>query len=287
MSAAAERKTHQDGEEFDLPLELVKTNMDTQSRVEMHQQTVDEYADLMQAGTVFPPLTVFFDSRSYILADGFHRLHAARKLKLPAIRVKIRNGNRLAAVLYAAGANRDHGLRRTNADKRKAVASILLEKFWADKSDNWVAEQVGVTQPFVSKIRREFIEKGALPKSLLATLPAKDGLKTVLREGKDGRTINTANIGGKGGRKPKESPPPPQEDTTMRTAAPEPIIEHKRPVPVLTALPPVPQEPKPMLPVGAMDNLRMLALSLLAQHPGCQSQIATGLRALAEEVAAS
>lgn len=268
MSAAPARKTHQDGEEIGLPLVDVRTNFDTQSRVELHQPTVNEYADLMQAGTVFPPLTVFYDGRNYILADGFHRLHAARKLKLAEIQVKVRNGNRLAAVLYAAGANRDHGLRRSNADKRKSVASILLEKFWADKSDHWVAEQAGVTHQFVGKLRREFEEKGAIAKSPLATVASG-------KTGKDGRTINTTNIGGKGGRKPKA--PLPEETPPVRPdPKPEPIIEHKQPFKQVL----FPSDPGPNF-----DDLRLLVMDK-AKVEAHRAALAEMLRNLAAHVEA-
>jgi len=54
----------------------------------------------------------------------------------------------------------------------------------AGLSDSQIAEHVGVSQPYVGKLRKEMEESGQL--------------KTVIscRRGKDGKTYNTTNIGG-------------------------------------------------------------------------------------------
>lgn len=65
-------------------------------------------------GVEFPSLTVFFDGSHYWLADGFHRFFAAKKHGLGAMSAEVYQGTRRDAVLYAAGANARHGLRRTN-----------------------------------------------------------------------------------------------------------------------------------------------------------------------------
>jgi predicted transcriptional regulator len=54
-------------------------------------------------------------------------------------------------------------------------------------SDGQIAEYLGVSQPFVSKMRRE-------------STTTQNGFESPARTGRDGRTINTANIG-KGHRK--------------------------------------------------------------------------------------
>ena len=56
-----------------------------QIRVKMDPDVVLDYAEVMKAGKKFPPLLTFFDGKDYFLADGFHRLYAARELKLAKI----------------------------------------------------------------------------------------------------------------------------------------------------------------------------------------------------------
>ena len=71
--------------------------------------------------------------------------HAAA---VPGDLVRDRAGARLLgitqrdALLYAAGCNAGHGLRRTGADKLKAVRLILADPEWAKCSSRWIAEGV-------------------------------------------------------------------------------------------------------------------------------------------------
>ncbi len=53
------------------------------------------------------------------------------------------------------GANADHGLRRTYADKRRAVEMLLQDEEWRTWSDRAIADQTKTTHPFVGKIRAE------------------------------------------------------------------------------------------------------------------------------------
>lgn len=59
------------------------------------------------------------------------------------------------AALHAAGANTAHGLRRTRADKHRAVSLLLRDKEWAARSDREIAQRCGVSARYVSKLRRE------------------------------------------------------------------------------------------------------------------------------------
>ncbi len=59
----------------------IRLNGGTQPRVEVSADLVDEYALAMAASaTTFPPPVVYFDGDAYWLADGFHRMHAAKSL---------------------------------------------------------------------------------------------------------------------------------------------------------------------------------------------------------------
>jgi hypothetical protein len=114
-----------------------------------------EYVEAMQAGAKFPPVVVFRDADGKLwLADGFHRCRAAELAADDSVRADVREGDRRAALLYAAGANASHGARRTNADKRRAVAALFADPEWAGWSDQIVAERCAVSQPFVSSLRR-------------------------------------------------------------------------------------------------------------------------------------
>lgn len=167
-----------------LELDQIRIDGGTQSRVELSQETVAEYAQAFKDGAGFPAVVVFFDGASYWLADGFHRYFGARDAGESAIAVQVINGTQRDAVLYSLKANATHGLKRTNADKRKAVETMLKDAEWATWSDRKIAEVCGVGYSLVSDVRKAICPNRA------DAAPA----RTVERNGTT-YTQNTANIG--------------------------------------------------------------------------------------------
>jgi hypothetical protein len=141
-----------------------------QMRVEMTESIIEEYAEAMIAGDVFPPIIVFFDETDYWLADGYHRAGAAKVLGRELIDADVRQGTQRDALLYGIGSNAKHGLRRTPADKRKAIKTLLADGKWSKWSDRKIATAAGCDHKTVGKIRRELTgeipsdRKGALPR---------------------------------------------------------------------------------------------------------------------------
>ena len=140
---------------MNLNLDKIKIDGGTQSRAKIDQDVVAEYADLIKSGTVFPPITVFYDGVDYILADGFHRYFANRKAGTPNCEVQLHEGTLRDAILFSFSANHSHGLRRTTADKLKAVTAMLEDIEWQDWSDREIAKHCNVSSMLVGIIRKE------------------------------------------------------------------------------------------------------------------------------------
>jgi hypothetical protein len=146
---------------MELKLEQIRIDGGTQPRVEMNEEVIADYAEQIRSGTLFPPVKVFFDGAAYWLADGFHRYHAHRRIGRDTMVADVQDGGLRDAILHSVGANTEHGLRRTNADKRKAIETMLNNTIVATDedgnplSDNDVAHKCHVSQPFVSKLRKE------------------------------------------------------------------------------------------------------------------------------------
>ena len=155
-------------------IKAIRIDGGTQSRVEIHNETVADYADAIKSAAKFPPMVVFHDGADYWLADGFHRWHAFNKAGKASTEIDLRIGTRRDAVLFSFGVNGTHGMRRMNADKRKAVKSMLEDSEWAAWSDNKIADTCGVSHPFVAEIRR----------SILKPLQDRPEIRTVERAGK-------------------------------------------------------------------------------------------------------
>ncbi len=139
-----------------LKVDLIRIDGGTQSRAHLNQNVINEYADLFNnSNDILPPIKVFFDGQDYWNADGFHRLAAAKQANLETISAIIEQGTRRDAILFSVGANAEHGLRRTDDDKRRAVNTLLTDDEWLNWSDNQIAKKCKVSQPFVSKLRKE------------------------------------------------------------------------------------------------------------------------------------
>lgn len=137
-----------------LNLNAIRTDGGTQPRERINMEVVGDYAEGVKVGIEFPPVIVFHDGAEHWLADGFHRYHAHKQAGKASIEAEVRSGTLLDAKLHAVGANGDHGLRRTNEDKRRAVQMVLDEPAWKEWSDRKIADACGVSAPFVSAIRR-------------------------------------------------------------------------------------------------------------------------------------
>lgn len=131
-----------------------------QMREGVNAEVVEEYAAIFEQHKPgwgpFPPAVVFEDANGeLLLADGFHRLAGWKTVNARGeIPATIKQGNRRDAVFFAVGANAAHGLRRSNADKRKAVLTLLNDAEWSIWSDRQIAETAGVSHMLVGNIRR-------------------------------------------------------------------------------------------------------------------------------------
>lgn len=140
-----------------LDLNFIRTDGGTQSRLEVNTDVVAEYAEAYKAGAKFPPVTVFYDGKSWWLADGFHRYWAAQSAGLTEIYENITPGTKQDAFVFSLGANNKHGLKRTHADKRHAVELALGNDEISVQSDVAIAKICAVSSNFVGDVRRSII----------------------------------------------------------------------------------------------------------------------------------
>jgi DNA-binding transcriptional regulator YhcF (GntR family) len=180
-----------------LKLTEIRTDGGTQARVSLNQDQVNEYAQQMQDGDEFPPVTVFSDGSDNWLADGFHRYFAFRqngKLEIP---VKIQQGTVDDAYLCAITSATKRGLPFTKDDHRQIVIRMMQHPVWSTWSTRKMAESIGCSAMTISRVKSSLEEA---PKEVSYT-----------RNGKE-KTMDVSSIG-KAPRAPKkEDPAPPIED---------------------------------------------------------------------------
>jgi hypothetical protein len=162
----------------ELPLDQLRLDGETQPRAELNCATIDDYAEELANGAEFPPAEAMFDGSHYWLWSGFHRYHGHKKAGRKTIMVRVTTGTLDDARWLALGTNKDHGLRRSNADKRRAAERALAMR--PEMSNRAIAEWVGVSYELVNDVRKALTESVSQPST---------------RQGRDGRNINTGNIG--------------------------------------------------------------------------------------------
>jgi len=180
-----------------ITLDAIRIDGGTQARAGLNEETVAEYAATWQDLSYqqngldrMPPIVLYHDGESYWLADGFHRVAAYKRFLTDgkpsasprALRAEVHQGTRRDAVLHACGANAAHGLRRTNADKRRAVETLLRDEEWRQWSDRKIAEACAVDHKTVATARAEMEATGEIP-------------QLTERQGADGKVRPAARLG--------------------------------------------------------------------------------------------
>lgn len=227
-------------ETIKIPIEDVVLDERCQARADVDHDAVNEYAEAYKTGKTLPPPEVFRVSGKLYAVDGYHRIPAAFKAGIDFLRVAVvGDGTIDDAIWYATGVNQAHGVRRTNADKRRAVRMALNSPIGQEQSTAALAEHLGVSRPFVSKLREDW--EAAQGATVAPSEPKR-------RKGKDGKSYPA--------RKPKQAL---SDDTSGPEPDPDP-------------LPHEPEETASPLP-GYGHTLRVLAAHIGGLRREVVSQI--------------
>lgn len=138
----------------ELKVSDIRIDGGTQIRKQLNQDKVNEYAEQMEEGVIFPPITVFYDGSSYWLASGYHRLFAEKQRGSETIKATVMNGTVDEATWFALGDNK-HGLNMTAEDYRRSVNITLDHPKWSTYSNAQIAAHVGVSASTVARIKKE------------------------------------------------------------------------------------------------------------------------------------
>jgi uncharacterized ParB-like nuclease family protein len=174
-----------------LSLDIIRTDGGTQPREQVDTAVVAEYAATIAD---LPPVVVFFDGKAYWLADGFHRYEAHKSASADVIDADVRQGTQRDAILYSVGANADHGIRRTNADKRRAVTRLLSDEEWGRWSDRKVADKCAVSDRFVGTVRAELTPNGSGSERVYTTRHGTTATMNIANMGKPAPSVTFGTI---------------------------------------------------------------------------------------------
>jgi hypothetical protein len=140
-----------------VPLEQVIFDEDLQSRVGLDRLHLEEMRTWLveHPSEDMDPVSCIRADGEYLGWDGFHRRKAYEYADRPDIPVEWTKGTKRDAWKLSLGANAKHGLKRTNADKRKVVCLALEDDELAKNSSLEIAAICGVSKRFVNLIKAD------------------------------------------------------------------------------------------------------------------------------------
>jgi ParB-like nuclease domain len=230
-----------------IPIDRISTE-GTQTRAELNQTVIAEYAEAYEQGIELPPIDVYYDDMVYWLADGFHRVRALQQIGRDTVPANVHHGSQREALVSALGANETHGLRRTNADRRQAVMIMLNDPEWSGWANTEIARQCHVSEYLVRTIRSEITPSEPEP------------VKEKTRQARRGTTtypMKTENIGAKKSRRKAADVVEPgsaelQQDSTSTPIAQVSSIESKI-EPDASTTAPAQESPRETAPVASTE----------------------------------
>ena len=123
---------------------------------EVDDDVVRRYASLIKDGVKFPTVYVVTDGTNNYLWDGAHRIAAHLKLGKKYISANVENGSRRDAIYFSFSANKTNAFPRQPGTVKGIIETMLKDEEWAEIPQTGIADWVGCTQGFVSKIQAEF-----------------------------------------------------------------------------------------------------------------------------------
>ena len=141
-----------------MKIKIEELDLSLQTRAGTDAETIDNYAEAMADGAQFPEVTVFTDGSHYWLADGFHRVMAAKQNGRTVIAADVRKGTEDDAVVFGGTANNKQGRRPTRADVQHFLQMVWDRReaiFGGTPTGGNLAEKCGVSHTTGERFVRE------------------------------------------------------------------------------------------------------------------------------------
>lgn len=174
-------------EAIQFPITQITRDPRLQTRAHtVNPEHVERLRYAIAEGHDLPPIELAYDGQQHYLKDGWNRTEAyglEGALNIPAIVVP---QTFREALWDALTKNADHGLPRTNEDKRRVVTIALGDSEWQGKSDRALADHCRVSHEFVRRLRAEMFppQQGGQGQGQVSTVDTSSGSTRVGRDGK-------------------------------------------------------------------------------------------------------
>ena len=152
----------------DMKIKIADLDLSLQTRAGTDAETINNYAEAMADGAHFPDVTVFTDGERYWLADGFHRVMAAKQNGKATIPADVRKGTADDAVVFGGTANNKQGKRPTMADVQHFLSMVWDRReaiFGGTPTGGNLAEKCGVSRATGERfVQRKLAEMPKAPR---------------------------------------------------------------------------------------------------------------------------
>ncbi|BAY50173.1 hypothetical protein SAMD00079811_78020 (plasmid) [Scytonema sp. HK-05] len=170
---------------LEIDRKLLRRDGGTQPREKLDPEHVEDLVRDWKKGARFEPVLVYYDGESYWLTDGYHRDAALLELGESKILVEICFGTLEDAKWHSYSVNQHKALKRSNADKQRAIIGALKHPYAVNRSNVQIAEHCGVDEGTIRTWRKKLEDNGEIEVC---------HARTVTRNGKT-YSQNTTNIG--------------------------------------------------------------------------------------------
>lgn len=150
---------------IDINIHLIRRDGGTQPRGVLDEDHINDLLHALKNGAKLEAILLYYDGENYWLTDGYHRLAAIIRHGKDKIKATIRQGTLQDAQWHSFSVNQHNVLKRSNADKQRAIVGALKHFYGASRSNLDIAKHCGVDEKTVRTWRSSLEESGEIQKA--------------------------------------------------------------------------------------------------------------------------
>ena len=150
---------------IDINIHQIRRDGGTQPRGVLDEDHVNDLLFALKNRAKFEAILLYYDGENYWLTDGYHRLAATIRHGKDKIKASIRQGTLQDAQWHSFSVNQHNVLKRSNADKQRAIVGALKHSYGCARSNSEIAQHCGVDEKTVRTWRLSLQESGEIQES--------------------------------------------------------------------------------------------------------------------------
>lgn len=150
---------------IDINIHQIRRDGGTQPRGVLDEDHINDLLFALKNGAKFEAILIYYDGENHWLTDGYHRLAATIRYGKDKIKASVRQGTLQDAQWHSFSVNQHNVLKRSNADKQRAIIGALKHSYGIQRSNSEIAQHCGVDEKTVRIWRSSLEESGEIQES--------------------------------------------------------------------------------------------------------------------------